>query len=550
MAPKKILIVEDERIVAEDVRECLRESGYIVCGPAISGADALALAELEKPDLVLMDIVLQGDMDGIETARRLQTRLSTPVVFLTAYADEKVLARAKEIGPFGYLLKPFDERELRITVEVAFYKAQLERKLVDRERWLTTIVRGVGDALMATDATGNITLFNPSARRVTGWSQREAVGQHYSRVLNSAKEEVLSAQQFGAFSNEFVAIGISGTGLIFNRSGKSVPVESTITPIYEDRSEFAGVIIVFRDISERIRSEAELQKLNRDLIKLSRQSGMAEIATGILHNVGNVLNSVNVSAGTLREKVDRSRVVNLKKVADLIKHELSGSTSTERLDTTKRRLLPSYMADLADNLVDERSELLKELDLLATNIKHIKDIVARQQSYARIEQKTEPVSLEKVLEDALTIESAELDRLGVEIVRNYASLPEIPTDRVCLLQIIINLLSNALRALAQVDASQRRLVLRTNRTNANTVEISIHDTGNGIAKEHSDRIFTYGFTTEASGSGFGLHSSSISAQEMGGSLTAHSKGPGKGATFILALNAPDSLSTAASSSAC
>src|SRR5512140_1293632 len=184
-----ILVVEDENIVAKDIMTRLKNLGYGVVGSAASGEDALRLALDTRPDLVLMDIMLKGDMDGIEAAHHILDRLDIPVVYLTAYADEKTLQRAKVTEAFGYLLKPFEERELHITIEMALFKHQMERKLRESEQWLSAILRSVADAVIATDTHGRIRFLNPIASALTGWSLADAVGKPLAEVFCAADEQ-------------------------------------------------------------------------------------------------------------------------------------------------------------------------------------------------------------------------------------------------------------------------------------------------------------------------------------------------------------------------
>src|SRR5512140_293969 len=184
-----ILVVEDENIVAKDIMTRLKNLGYGVVGSAASGEDALRLALDTRPDLVLMDIMLKGDMDGIEAAHHILDRLDIPVVYLTAYADEKTLQRAKVTEAFGYLLKPFEERELRITIEMALFKHQMERKVRESEGWLSAVLRSIGDAVIATDMLGTIRFMNSVAESLTGWTQTAAAGRPLADVFTIVDEK-------------------------------------------------------------------------------------------------------------------------------------------------------------------------------------------------------------------------------------------------------------------------------------------------------------------------------------------------------------------------
>ncbi|MCJ7813181.1 response regulator, partial [bacterium] len=167
-----ILVVEDERIVAEDIRGSLRNIGYSVSAIVSSGEEAIIQMERVRPDIILMDIVIQGEMSGIQTAEVIRSRFDIPIVYLTAYADEETLEKAKITEPFGYILKPYNDRELYSTIEMALYKHSMEKKLKESEVWFSTTLKSIGDGLIATDKKGKIMFMNPVAETLTGWKQK------------------------------------------------------------------------------------------------------------------------------------------------------------------------------------------------------------------------------------------------------------------------------------------------------------------------------------------------------------------------------------------
>ena len=185
----QILVVEDESIVAEHIRRSLQDMGYSVPSVASSGEKAIKMVEENRPDLVLMDILLQGEMDGIEAARLILSRFNIPVVYLTAYSDEKIIERAKITEPFGYIIKPFNERELHINIEIALYKHKMEMELKERELWLTATLKSLGEGVIATDKKGIIKIMNPFAEALTGCKREDALGKPLTTVLNIISEE-------------------------------------------------------------------------------------------------------------------------------------------------------------------------------------------------------------------------------------------------------------------------------------------------------------------------------------------------------------------------
>ena len=295
------------------------------------------------------------------------------------------------------------------------------------------------------------------------------------------------------------------------------------------------------DITERKRAQAELEDMHKQLIQTSHQAGMAEVATGVLHNVGNVLNSVNVSATLVTDLVRRSKAPNVGKISDLLAQHRS-ELGPYLVEDAKGRMIPSYLATLAESLAAEQKAIITELESLHKNIDHIKDIVAMQQSYAKTSGVTETVSVPDLVEDALRMNAGSLARHDVDVARDYAGRPVITTEKNKVLQILVNLIRNAKYACDESGRTDKLIILRTT-TEERGVSISVIDNGVGIPAENLTRIFAHGFTTRKHGHGFGLHSGALAAREIGGSLTVRSEGPGKGATFTLRLPfSPESVS--------
>jgi PAS domain S-box-containing protein len=292
---------------------------------------------------------------------------------------------------------------------------------------------------------------------------------------------------------------------------------------------------IFQDVTRQKQDADQLDKLNRQLMDTSRKAGMAEVATGVLHNVGNVLNSVSVAATVVADRLRRSKLTNLRRAATALR-EQNGHLAEFLTSDPKGKLIPEYIATVADQLAGEQTKLLAKIDSVGEHIEHIKEIVAMQQSYAKVSGVYEGLPVTGLVDDALRMNAAAFDRHGIELVREFAeNLPLVRVDRHKVLQILINLLRNAKYAMDAQRGHAKRLVARISLASPDRVRISIVDSGVGIAPEHLTRIFSHGFTTKKDGHGFGLHSGANAAKEMGGTLTAHSDGPGKGAEFTLEL---------------
>ena len=291
------------------------------------------------------------------------------------------------------------------------------------------------------------------------------------------------------------------------------------------------------EMEERIRAEKEREVLHRRLLEASRQAGMAEVATGVLHNVGNVLNSVNVAIELLVVQLQGSKSVDLKRAMAIANQHRDRIAEYLTSDSQGSQLIP-YLSGLGETLELERLETLEDLDKLKRNVAHIKEIVAMQQSYATSRGLTEAISPSEVIEDALRMNRAVLERKGIELVCRFGQLPAVQIDRHKTIQILINLIQNAQQALMESDQAMRRITISASISDDQTLHVEVADNGPGIEPAILMKIFNHGFTTKADGHGFGLHSCATAAQEMSGTLTVQSDGPERGATFTLELPTP------------
>jgi signal transduction histidine kinase len=278
---------------------------------------------------------------------------------------------------------------------------------------------------------------------------------------------------------------------------------------------------------------SDLADAQSSLLEVSRAAGMAEVATGVLHNVGNVLNSVNVSSALLIEQLRQSRSGNVAKVASLMQ-EHAGQLASFFSEDPRGRQIPDYLATLGVTLDDERKVMLRETESLRERIDHIKEIVSMQQSYGRVAGIDETIFPERLMEDALKLNAGALERHGVTVRREYHHSAPIVVDKHKILQILLNLINNAKYACSEVEGD-KTITLRIDNPAVNRIRFQVVDNGIGILPENLIRVFQHGFTTRKSGHGFGLHSGALAARELGGNLSAHSNGLHTGATFTLEL---------------
>ena len=295
----------------------------------------------------------------------------------------------------------------------------------------------------------------------------------------------------------------------------------------------ARLVGIDLDITDRVEAEERERNLQRQLRDASRQAGMAEIATNVLHNVGNVLNSVNISAGLVTERVRKPRAAGLSKVVSLLKQHETDLGAFVSVDERGKHL-PAYLAQLSEHLMLDQQVALQELDSLRKNIDHIKEIVAMQQSYSKLVGVPEKLVVAGLVEDALRMNIGAFNRHGVSLKCDFEDVPEIVVEKHKVLQILVNLLRNAKYACEASGKTDKQVVMRVAKQTEG-VRIAVTDNGIGIQPEHMARIFSHGFTTKKEGHGFGLHSGALAAKDMGGALRVDSAGPGFGATFTLDL---------------
>ncbi|HUD47806.1 MAG TPA: ATP-binding protein [Candidatus Baltobacteraceae bacterium] len=280
----------------------------------------------------------------------------------------------------------------------------------------------------------------------------------------------------------------------------------------------------------------ELETIHKQLVEASRLGGMAEIATNVLHNVGNVLNSVNISSGLIVERVKKSKASALSRVVGLL-HEHTHDLADFIANDQRGKFVPAHLAQLTDHFITDQAAIIDELESLRRNVEHIKEIVAMQQNYARVGGVKEVINLLNLVEDSMRINEGALTRHRVEVIRDFDVVPPMNVEKHKILQILVNLMRNAKYACEESGRADKRLTVRVANGDGR-VRISVADNGVGILPENLARIFNHGFTTRAGGHGFGLHSGALAAKEMGGSLTVLSEGPGRGAAFTLELPCP------------
>ncbi|REG14244.1 PAS domain S-box-containing protein [Archangium gephyra] len=411
---------------------------------------------------------------------------------------------------------------------------QARRTLHENEGELSSLIESTDDVVCSLDVEGRLLTANHSAKqyfqRIFGGDIPP--GTFIFRDLPPERQvrwmERLERAREGHRLKEDVSLPALGD------KGQMIDLELTVSPVWGEHGEVLKLTVFGRDVTERKAAEARLSELHRGLVDASRQAGMAEVATGVLHNVGNTLNSVNVSAGIVSERIRGLRVSSLEKAVQLLR-ENEARLNTFLTEDPRGKQLPVYLEALTTQLTQDKEAVLAELQALCDGVEHIRVVVGMQQQYARFSGVVEEVSLPELIDGAVRLQAASFGKAGIELRREYAPVPPVWVDRHKLLQILLNLLSNARHAVKESGRTDGCLTIRVVPAEAGRLCIIVSDNGVGIAPEHIPLLFTHGFTTKKDGHGFGLHTSALAAEELGGSLSCASVGRGQGATFTLEL---------------
>jgi len=491
----QIFVVEDDAIICEDLRRTLERLGYSVFGTARSGVEAVLALEERRPDLVLMDIKLGGRMDGIQTTATIRKRWNLPVIYLTSHSDDATLSRAKETGPHGYLLKPFNERDLRTAIEVALRKHDLELKLLERERWFATTLESVGDAVIATDRDGYITFMNAVAEKITGWTRQDAKGKKVTEVLKvvDASGRPLAAALDQTEHDEFKVELPTGARLQ-DRSGTPKEVDDSVAPILDEQGNVLGTVVVFRDITQK-------KRLEQRLAASERLASISTMAAGMAHEINTPL------AGTLG---------NLE-------------FALRRLEGIQAEVKSQNAGGVVHQAVIEAIEALSDANRAGARVRAI---VTDLKKFTMADDAVrELVDLPDIIDAAVTLNLAEPGP-PIKVVVNLGTTPLVAANEGRLAQALANLLLNA----AQAGASRVEVLTHTN--DAGRAVVEVRDDGPGILPDVLPKIFDPFFTTKPVGGGLGLGLSICHTvvTALGGEVGVHSYAGG-GTTFLVTLPA-------------
>jgi PAS domain S-box-containing protein len=479
---------------------------------------AYAAGELER--------LWRGDVDFVDIEKRYRRKDGTVLWVRTSTA----LVREGSAAP---------ECSVEFVRDITIRKG-MQADLLQNQALLEAVLTNLPVALLTSDATGNITHYNRAAEelfRIPPASNMKPGGlRGYPLTSDVFLTDGVTPVEPSKRPLARALRGETITDLELVIVPKGSAPRTTVTnacPLVDPDGRTLGAVAVIRDKTERKLAEIELQRVHQQLIDASRKAGMAEIATNVLHNVGNVLNSVNVSANVLTDRIRQAKPAGLRQVAALL-HEHRPDLAAFISADERGRQLPLYLEKLAEQLQADQQIALEELVSLRNNIEHIKHIVNKQQNYAKDGDGAESVAVSSLIDDCVRMNIGALSRDGITVRREIDAVQAITIDRHKVLQILVNLVRNAKNACDESGRSDKILTISVT-AGAQRVRFAVADNGVGIAEEHMPRLFTHGFTTRPTGHGFGLHSSALTARELGGSLVAYSEGPGRGARFVLDL---------------
>jgi two-component system, cell cycle sensor histidine kinase and response regulator CckA len=347
MPKSRILIVEDEILVREDIEDCLEDLGHEVVSVASTGAEALSQIPTARPDLVLMDIRLKGDMDGVETARKIRINFRLPVIFLTAHADDATLQRAKAADPVGYIVKPFAETTVNAVIQTALHKHELDRCLRESEEWLTTTLGCIGDAILATDSSGRIRFVNRVAEALTGWSAEEAMGKDVDTVfrLRDGRTREPVPCPVATILRDGKSLELAADTILVCRDGSERQIADSASPIKDKTGNVIGAVLVFRDTAERLRAAEALRRMQK-------MDAVGQLAGGVAHDFNNLLTVVNGYAQQALHKLTPSDALHAPLLAILTAGERAGALTRQLMAFSRREINAPRVLDLNGLIVD------------------------------------------------------------------------------------------------------------------------------------------------------------------------------------------------------
>ncbi|MCD4831098.1 MAG: response regulator [Anaerohalosphaeraceae bacterium] len=547
----KVLIAEDDTASRIVLQNHLQSWGYKAYA-AENGQVAWDIIQTHSPQLIVADWMMPV-MDGLELCKKIRGRknsLYTYIIFLTSKAQNEDIVTALDSGADDFLAKPFDRNVLRSRLAVGARIVKYENQLHKSEERYQHITDSITDYIFTAKITdGKISkmIHNDTAIAVTGYSAKELNSEQslWLKIVYGCYKEQLKQLWAKCLHGE----SIEPTEYQIIRKDQQLRwVKATFVPQFSSKGKLIACDCLLQDINERKIAEENMklakeraEKLNRQLeltykklMETAHCAGMTEATANVLHNVGNALNSINVAAGLVAEKITRSEVPNLKKISDLLDKNQQNIKQYLKSDSQGMHIL-TYLKEVSNQLCSEQKETVSKLSSLIKNVKNVKGIISQQRFYTENKQNIVPTSIDDIIESAIQINNASLELAKISVIREYEDAGTIHIDKHQTIQILVNLIDNAANAMEKSGRPERTLRIKACIDDDHKLTIVISDNGIGIDKKLLDKIFQQGYTTRNSGHGFGLYSCIAAAKNMQGTIIAKSEGINRGATFVLEL---------------
>ncbi len=573
-----VLTIDDEEIIRASFRELLEDNGYDVI-EAENGSVGLNKFFERRPDLILVDMIMP-EMNGLELLENVtRFSLDTPIIIVSGAGELKDVVKALKLGAWDYILKPVNDMDMLIhTIERALerrrlilqnreYHERLEDKVAEQtmslerahhelqesERQYRTIVETAREGILILDKNRNISFITQRTTSMFGYTAEEMLHKNIVEFSDS---------EFSKIFDDKLTELFAGAGCQFDikfkrKDGSILWGIVSANPLIDTENDIEPVFCMIMDITDRKVAEEELahhkahledlvkertetlEKTHKELVEKAHKAGMADIATDIVHNVGNVLNSVKTSVQVIDDVLKHSMVFSYQKANEMLR-ENQDNLERFLIEDERGKLLIQYFIKLEEGLFAEHQDLKTTTDRLKNMVDAIADIVSAQYSYANVDWLVEEVNLEKTVEEALSVIQQQLDSYHVKVVTQFVEIESIPIQRIKLLHSLINIFKNACEAMYETEKNQRILNISINysQENEKAVVITIRDNGIGIAPENLERIFSYGFTSKKGRYGLGLHSCANYMTEMGGKIWAENNPDGMGVSFFLKFRIP------------
>ncbi len=494
MPKARVLVVEDSRVIAMELEDRLKSLGYRLEAIVSSGEEAIEEATRARPDLVLMDIKLRGEVDGIEATTAIRADLDIPVVYLTAYADEDTLRRAKITEPYGYILKPFEERELHTAIEMALYKHKMEKRLRESERWLATTLTSIDDGVIATDESGWVVFMNSVAGALTGWPQSEVQGRRITEIFEviHENERAIAANPAMQALKKGETVDLSRHYLV-TKGGGRIPIEGRSALIQDGGGTIRGVVLTFRDVSKRKREEEERERLQEQLFQAQQTEAVGLLAGGLAHDYSNLMMTIVGYSSLMLADLDPE---------DALYEEITHiQEAGERAATLTRQILALSRQQMPEPQVLDLNGIIVQMEKTIRRLagKHTTVVQVLEPDFGYI--KADPGQLEQLIIN-LVLNAKEAMPEGGEIA--------IKTENVTL--------------------DENQIDQRPGAYPGTFVRLSISDSGSGIDDEVLPQVFEPFFSTRETSSGLGLSIVQNTVQQCDGWIEIDSE-IGRGSTF-------------------